>query len=168
MDVWNYPKQIVPAAEAGSTPVWRAFEYLSYHIFVDGSILFQQHVMNFLQSAGRLYALDTIDSRFTSSKTSLSHVDPPRPSSYEGRQKSDGASLGPSPSRWRTPEFMVYGLVFLFAVPSMFKSVYDVSQSRSVRITHLKRMLNFHIQHRIPIMLNLKVYFLKAGYQAER
>jgi len=90
--------------------------------------------MNVLLYAGRLYSLDTLDRRFTaSSKTLPARIDPARPSPEEGSYKKgrDGKGEvvgGASPSRWKTPEFMYHGLIFLVAVPLMFKSVYDISK----------------------------------------
>lgn len=96
----------------------------------------QQHAMSILQYAGRLYSLDTLDSRFTSSSgTPPSRIDPARPSpndsqSFSTKSRGEDAAKGASPPRWRTPEYMYHGLIFLVAVPLMFKTVYDVSQRR--------------------------------------
>ena len=104
--------------------------------------------MNLLQYAGRLYSLDTLDTRFTtSSKDPSSHVDPSR-STRDGtdiaRKGTERQSLRLPPSRWRTPEFFYHGLVFLVAVPLMFKSAYDVSQCKQ-RSVQLRRILIFLI-----------------------
>ena len=96
--------------------------------------------MNLLHYAARLYSLDTLDTRFTtSSKTPPSHIDPARPSpdeaSYKkGRSGAGELAKGASPSRWRSPEFIYHGLVFLVAVPLMFKTVYDVSKRKHAYI----------------------------------
>ena len=80
--------------------------------------------MSLLQFAGRLYSLDTLDARFTtSSKTPPSHIDPVKPSPKES-QVADGASA----PKWKTPEFLYHGLVFVVLVPWMFFTAYDVSQ----------------------------------------
>ena len=90
--------------------------------------------MNLLHYAGRLYSLDTLDTRFTtSSKTPPSRIDPARPSPDEppykkGRSGSDDLVKGASPPRWRSPEFIYHGLVFLVVVPLMLKTAFDVSQ----------------------------------------
>lgn len=82
--------------------------------------------------AGRLYSLDTLDARFTTSaKSPPSRIDPATTSPEESRRSSraqDPLPQGAKPPKWRTPEFAVYGLVFLTAVPLMFWTVYDVSQ----------------------------------------
>ena len=90
--------------------------------------------MNLLQFAGRLYSLDTLDTRFsTSAKTPPSRIDPapatPEDSRW-GRNGQQEIAQGAKPPKWRTPEFAVYGLIILVAVPLMFKSVYDVSQRK--------------------------------------
>lgn len=61
-------------------------------------------MMGFL---GRLYKAETLDTRF-SSKT--------------GQRTSDA-----QPSKWNTPEYYFYGLVFLTIPLLMVKSAYDVS-----------------------------------------
>ena len=92
--------------------------------------------MNLLHHAGRLYSLDTLDTRFTtSSKTPPSRVDPARPSPDEppykkGRSGTDELAKGASPPRWRSPEFIYHGLVFLVVVPLMLKTAFDVSQRK--------------------------------------
>ncbi len=98
-----------------------------------------QHAMNALHYAGRLYSLDTLDSRFTSSsRTPPSKLDPARPSpddpGYTSIKKrgSGGEKIieRDPPSRWKTPEYLYHGLVFLVAVPLMFKTVYDLSKRK--------------------------------------
>ena len=92
--------------------------------------------MNLLNYAGSLYSLDTLDTRFTtSSKTPPSRLDPTRPSpdgaSYrKGRSGAGELAEGASPPRWRSPEFIYHGLVFLVAVPLMFKTAYGVSKRK--------------------------------------
>ena len=97
--------------------------------------------MNLLHYAARLYSLNTLDTRFTtSSKTPPSHIDPARPSPDEAPYKKDKSragelAKGASPSRWRSPEFIYHGLVFLIAVPLMFKTAYDVSKRKHAVIS---------------------------------
>ena len=95
--------------------------------------------MNFLQYAGRLFSVDTLDTRFTtSSKDPPSRIDPARPSpaeaglkrSGQGRNGREDIAPGASPPRWKSPEFIYHGLVFLVVVPLMFKTVYEVSQRK--------------------------------------
>ena len=92
--------------------------------------------MNLLQYAGRLYSLDTLDSRFTtSSRTPPSRIDPARPSPDEAPNKKDRSGAdelakGASPPRWRSPEFIYHGLVVFVALPLMLKTAYNVSKRK--------------------------------------
>lgn len=72
----------------------------------------------------RVYSLDTLDTRFTSSATPA-HTNT-RPSKDA---RTNVITQGASPSLWRTPEFFVYYLFFIIFVPLMFKTVIDVSKS---------------------------------------
>ena len=101
--------------------------------------------MSLLQYAKKLYSLDTLDTRFTTSsqapqRTSSSpELDSAKPSTKEAeadaRQQSRGKSTATqdvaSPALWRTAEFYIYYVVFLVSVPLMFKAVYDVSKCMS-------------------------------------
>lgn len=84
----------------------------------------------------RLYSLDTLDTRFTSSSNTPPKqlaaepaIDPAKPAPNEAK---DARAAGSQPSKWGTPEFYLYYLVFLAAVPSMFYVVYDVSKGAAV------------------------------------
>ncbi|KAJ5479088.1 hypothetical protein N7530_004597 [Penicillium desertorum] len=72
----------------------------------------------------RVYSLDTLDTRFTSSATPA-HANT-RPPSKDAR--ANAIAQGASPSLWRTPEFFVYYLFFIILVPLMFRTVIDVSK----------------------------------------
>ena len=97
--------------------------------------------MNLLHYARKLYSLDTLDTRLTtSSKAPPPHFDPARPSPEEasynkGRSGAGDLAKGASPPRWRSPEFIYHGLVFLVAVPLMFKTAYDVSKRKHVYLS---------------------------------
>lgn len=89
-------------------------------------------MMGLLSWLRRLYSLDTLDTRFTVSATTPLNVaaDSNRTGS---RDKRDGENTrhtknGTSSPKWNTPEFYVYYLVFIVAVPLMFKTATDVSQ----------------------------------------
>lgn len=71
----------------------------------------------------RVYSLDTLDTRFTSSAIPANTNT--RPSTKDTR---NAIAQGASPSLWRTPEFFVYYLFFITLVPLMFKTVIDVSK----------------------------------------
>lgn len=94
--------------------------------------------------AKRLFSLDTLDTRFTRSSSvppapsgpaTPARIDPAKP--VPGLDSRDGPSKNRSaqskgrdelqPSRWATPEFLLYYLVIGIAIPLMVKSVYDIS-----------------------------------------
>jgi len=86
--------------------------------------------MSLLKYAEGLFSLDTLDSRFTSSsKTIPSGVGIARPSTEgsDAASAATGQRFEATRSRWKSPEFAIYGFVFLFAVPLMFKTVYELS-----------------------------------------
>lgn len=85
--------------------------------------------MALLQYVGRLYSLDTLDTRFTTS----SKTPPSNAKSMIGHGSAKNTEEGiskASKSRWTTLEFYVYYLVILVAIPSMFKAAYDVSKCK--------------------------------------
>ena len=100
--------------------------------------------MSFLTYFQRLFSLDTLDTRFTSSSrlpaasgssVKPTRIDPAKPVPGLDIQNGMSRSL-PSesrnradaqPSKWMTPEFLFYFFVIIVALPLMFKSVYDVS-----------------------------------------
>ncbi|KAJ5550175.1 hypothetical protein N7535_001886 [Penicillium sp. DV-2018c] len=73
----------------------------------------------------RIYSLDTLDTRFTSTAIAPAKPDA-RPTSKDAR--GNAIAQGASPSLWRTPEFFVYYLFFITLVPLMFKTVIDASK----------------------------------------
>lgn len=87
--------------------------------------------MTILHYVGRLYSLDTLDTRFTtSSKTPLSNA---RPTTGQGSANKIEKEVSEAPrQRWTTLEFYIYYLVILVAIPSMFKATYDVSNRKPV------------------------------------
>ena len=75
-----------------------------------------------------VYDLDTLDTRFTTpssvpykTATAIDARDSDRAGKPDKRAE---------PSKWGTPEFYVYYLVFLTVVPYMFWIAYDVSRRR--------------------------------------
>jgi hypothetical protein len=81
----------------------------------------------------QLYSLDTLDTRFTSSGRTFvkaADEDPAQAIKPEDEKSRVVLPTGASPSRWRTPEFYFYALVFIVVVPQMFKAVVDVSQRK--------------------------------------
>lgn len=92
-------------------------------------------LFSFLRS---IYDIDTLDTRFTTPSTvpfkadtssskaagrngTLGHSDSRRDASAEIAKRAE-------PSKWRTPEFLVYYFIFLTVVPYMFWVAYDVSR----------------------------------------
>lgn len=88
--------------------------------------------MTILNYVGRLYSLDTLDTRFTtSSKTLLSNA---RPTTGHGSANKIEKEVSETPKqRWTTLEFYIYYVVILVAIPSMFKAVYDVSNRKPIQ-----------------------------------
>lgn len=98
--------------------------------------------------AKRLYSLDTLDTRFTTSsrpppRDKRLRIDPAQPSSgrtVSGEDEKESKTVverssDASPSRWRTPEFFVYYFALITIVPMMFKVTYDVSKGSTLLIT---------------------------------
>ena len=79
----------------------------------------------------RIYSLNTLDTRFTTSATTpLKTAADTRPASSKDARANAIASGAASPN-WHTPEFFVYYVVFIVAVPLMFKTVVDVSRGKT-------------------------------------
>ena len=130
--------------------------------------------MNLLYYTARLYSLDTLDTRFTvSSKTPPSRFDPARPSPDEapykkGRSGAGELAKGPSPPRWRSPEFIYHGLVFLVAVPLMFKTAYDVSKRKYAYLLFELSKLTLTTELLTKTTISLPHFSRQAGYPAVR
>lgn len=73
----------------------------------------------------RIYSLDTLDTRFTS--TATTNPADTRPASAKDARAHAIAQNARAPL-WRTPEFFIYYLFFIFLVPLMFKTVVDASK----------------------------------------
>lgn len=98
----------------------------------------------------RLYSLETLDTRFTVSSTtplkavadsgshnSLSEYNPGKNHYEDGRGSRAGGLGGTSNNagsstspKWNTLEFYIYYIIFILAVPMMFKTVIDVSRGK--------------------------------------
>ena len=111
---------------------------LSIHLHPFRSDAATMSIFSYIRS---IYALDTIDTRFTSSSaTPYKTVVDARPDPTSPHSKKDGPPQGvpvrldgsgrpiAQPSRWNTPEFYFYYLVFIVVVPYMFYITYDVSR----------------------------------------
>lgn len=122
-------------------PSWAAFP-LHFVRLSDQQVLRQsaqalpcQGRMEALHFFRRLYSLDTLDTRLTtSSQTPLTVAtdESPEKSTSERGVETNTANLPPgaSPSKWRTPEFYFYHGVIILVIPQMFRSVMNVSRRR--------------------------------------
>lgn len=75
-----------------------------------------------------VYSLNTLDTRFTTPSSVPYKV---ATDARDGNGKRDAVGRpdkNAQPSRWATPEFFLYYLVFLVTVPRMFWVAYDVSR----------------------------------------
>ena len=77
-----------------------------------------------------LYSLETLDTRFGASSRTPQKVDDSEPRKPGGKdvRETTGLPQGAATSKWNTPEFYFYGLVFLVCVPQMYWAVVQVSQ----------------------------------------
>lgn len=85
----------------------------------------------------RLYSLDTLDPRFTHSATvplqtaaSEHGIDGSKPAVTDNESAAKLKTT--QPSRWNTPEYYFYYLVFLVIVPLMFYVPHTVSRGSHV------------------------------------
>ncbi|KAI0410079.1 MBOAT, membrane-bound O-acyltransferase family-domain-containing protein [Xylaria palmicola] len=83
---------------------------------------------------GKVYDLDTLDTRFIVSSTTpyqtvIEARNDPAAASKERAAKWSSRQPSSSPSRWRTPEFYLYYAVFVVAIPCMFWIAYDASKT---------------------------------------
>ena len=133
--------------------------------------------MNLLRYATRLYSLHTLDTRFTTSSKnpfSSSRVDPARPSPDEapydkGKSEADELVKGANPPRWRSAEFIYHGLVFLVAVPLIFKTAYDVSKRKhAFPFHHPVLQTDITTQRLTKATPSLPLFCHLAGFPAAR
>ncbi|KEQ91211.1 hypothetical protein AUEXF2481DRAFT_112621 [Aureobasidium subglaciale EXF-2481] len=91
--------------------------------------------MSWLSFIKKLYSLDTLDTRFTTSTktphkitTEASIADSKLPAQQILQSRKDQSLPGTQPSKWNTLEFYFYYICFLTIPVFMVKAVYDVSQ----------------------------------------
>lgn len=88
--------------------------------------------MGIFSFLGKVYDLDTLDTRFTSSSSvPYKTVIEGRADPIAQREATAKAQSRASPSKWNTPEFYLYYVVFIIAVPYMFWVPYSVSRRTS-------------------------------------
>lgn len=85
--------------------------------------------MGIFSFLGKVYDADTLDTRFTSpSSVPYKTVIEARSDPVAQREAAAKAESRAPPSKWNTPEFYFYYVVFIVAVPYMFWTAYDVSR----------------------------------------
>ncbi|OTA04359.1 glycerol:H+ symporter (Gup1), putative [Trichoderma parareesei] len=133
----------------------------------------------------KVYDLDTLDTRFTSS-TSVPYqtVIDARDDPAVEREAAARARSSAPPPKWRTPEFFLYYIVFIVVVPYMFWVAYDVSRPSDPRYSKYEKYLsegwipgrkidNSDAQYRtfrgnFPIMTGLLIFhpLLRKGWES--
>ncbi|POR35483.1 Glycerol uptake protein 1 [Tolypocladium paradoxum] len=99
--------------------------------------------MGLLSYLGKVYDLDTLDTRFTnSSSVPYQTVVEARSDPVASRESAGKALARAQPSKWRTPEFYLYYVVFALAVPYMFWIAYDVSRPSDPRYHKYEEFLS--------------------------
>ncbi|KAI1752106.1 MBOAT, membrane-bound O-acyltransferase family-domain-containing protein [Xylaria castorea] len=81
---------------------------------------------------GKVYDLDTLDTRFTVSSTTPYEavIEARNDTTAAGKERAARWNSRPqSVSKWNTPEFYLYYTIFVFAIPYMFWIAYDASKS---------------------------------------
>jgi hypothetical protein len=127
-----------------------------------------------------IYALDTLDTRFTnSSAIPYKAVADGRAGSAAVAAKRDDSVPGvgvktdhsgrpiAQPSKWKTPEFYFYYFIFIITVPYMFWVAYDVSRRESRQLMFLAQYLTCG-QLQIRITTNMSIFFHQGGFQGAR
>lgn len=96
-------------------------------------------IMTWVRKLQSLYSVDVLDTRFTTTSNSppKTHdyerrIDPVKYSSTEvsngTRERGNNGDTSFEKPRWNTREFYFYYLIFIVAVPLMFKAAIDVSK----------------------------------------
>ncbi|TQV96470.1 hypothetical protein V2A60_003132 [Cordyceps javanica] len=97
-------------------------------------------VLSFLK---KVYTPDTLDTRFTSSSSvPYNTVIEARSDPVAQREAATKAQSRAAPSKWNTPEFYFYYVVFVVTVPYMFWIAYDVSKPSDPRYHKFERYLS--------------------------
>lgn len=133
--------------------------------------------MSLLYWLRRLYSLDTLDTRFTvpantplkaAADTRSSPSASADPSAKDAR--SSEIANGASPSRWKTPEYFVYYLVFVTLVPLMFKTVIGVSQGWYLLKLRYSSMADItDNSQRVTLLIPpTRIYCLLGGFPAAK
>ena len=122
-------------------------------------------LFSFLRS---VYDLDTLDTRFTvSSSTSYKTVVDARKDSIAKNGVDKRISSKAQPSKWNTPEFYLYYLVFLICVPLMFWIPYQVSKRMLFAQLHTTRRLT-GFQLLIHAFTSTNITCLQDGFPEDK
>ena len=104
------------------------FEVRRVHSFCPGCHSCTMGVLTWLR---RLYSLDTLDTRFTVSAgtplKSAPDASTRGAATTKSKPNSGPGRNGASPAKWNSAEFYAYYVFLLFAIPMMFKAVFEVS-----------------------------------------
>lgn len=85
--------------------------------------------MGLVSYLGKVYDLDTLDTRFTnSSSVPYQTVIDARSDPVASHEPPSKAKSRAAPPKWRTAEFYLYYILLGIAIPSMFWVAYDVSR----------------------------------------
>lgn len=105
--------------------------------------------MTVLSFFKKLYSLDTLDTRFTTSTktphkltTEASIADTKLPAQQVLQSGKNDRLPGTQPSKWNTKEFYFYYLCFLTIPIFMVKAVYDVSQDSHPNYSRFSPLLS--------------------------
>ena len=99
--------------------------------------------MGALSFLRKVYDLDTLDTRFMSSSSDpYQTVIDSRSDPVATKEAAQKARARAPPPKWQTPEFFLYYVVILLAVPSMFWVAYDVSRPSDPRYPKYERFLS--------------------------
>ncbi|KAK6820520.1 MBOAT- membrane-bound O-acyltransferase family-domain-containing protein [Apiospora arundinis] len=97
-------------------------------------------VLSFLSS---LYELDTLDTRFTTdSTTPYKTIVESRNDTKANQERAARYSGRTKPSRWRSPEFILYYVILSYVIPYMLWVAYDVSKPTNPHYKSIERFLS--------------------------
>lgn len=117
-----------------------------------------------------VYDLDTLDTRFTnSSSVPYQTIIDARSDPATSKDTHTKVQARAQPSKWQTPEFYLYYLVFLLAVPYMFWVPYSVSTRECHSpLASIVTPADFALKPRIIDITSTKSICLTAGYLGAR
>ncbi|KAK7425728.1 glycerol transporter [Neonectria magnoliae] len=96
--------------------------------------------MGLLSYIGKVYDLDTLDTRFTTASSTPYQTVVDARTDPDLKKEAAHKTRG-QPSKWKTPEFSLYFVILGFAIPYMFWVVYSVSRPSDPRYAKYGRYL---------------------------